>query len=304
MNWFIEPLERNEENTVSLTTLWEHQYCCPQPLFQLGRPQLIRLVCKELLQAVRSTSAVPWQPQHREICRKARTTAPVTVCDREKTWKADVGAPWKQTPCNLQDSWLRTGCWSPAPCPNTHMLNLYRDMTWEWETARHHCWQWDALRHGRAKIPKLQTLGTKLHFLWWGENNKKHERCLQRQFVLSFHSRDAGGETGTYHAKRLACGWMSRAVSPLTIWRTFMDSGIRGSKNRTSPFTLPTQEFHNVRLYPEQILKPRELSRMPVCELTAWIRQLGQRRHAPLPSLSAQLNFHWCHFYLVPSTKR
>lgn len=48
-----------------------------------------------------------------------------------------------------------------------------------------------------------------------------------------------------------------------------MDSGIRGSKNRTSPFTLPTQEFHNVRLYPEQILKPRELSRMPVCELTA-----------------------------------
>lgn len=57
----------------------------------------------------------------------------------------------------LQDSWLRTGCWSPAPCPNTHMLNLYRDLTWEWETARRHCWQGDALRHGRAKIPKLQT---------------------------------------------------------------------------------------------------------------------------------------------------
>lgn len=39
---------------------------------------------------------------------------------------------------------------------------------------------------------------------------------------------------------------MSRAVSPLTICRTFMDSGIRGSKNRTSPFTLPTHEFHSV----------------------------------------------------------
>jgi len=70
---------------------------------------------------------------------------------------------------------------------------------------------------------------------------------------------------------------MSRAVSPLTICRTFMDSGIRGSKNRTSPFTLPTHEFHNVRLYPDQTPQPRTSRRTPACELTAAIRQLGQR---------------------------
>lgn len=35
-----------------------------------------------------------------------------------------------------------------------------------------------------------------------------------------------------------------------------MDSGIRGSKKRTSPFTLPTQEVHNVRLCPGQVLQP------------------------------------------------
>lgn len=42
----------------------------------------------------------------------------------------------------------------------------------------------------------------------------------------------------TYQANRLACGWMSRAVSPFTICRTFTDSGILGSKKRTSPLTL------------------------------------------------------------------
>lgn len=30
-----------------------------------------------------------------------------------------------------------------------------------------------------------------------------------------------------------------------------MDSGIRGSKKRTSPFTLPTHEFHSVKLITE-----------------------------------------------------
>lgn len=44
---------------------------------------------------------------------------------------------------------------------------------------------------------------------------------------------------GTYQAMRLAWGWMSRAVSPFTICSTLTDSGIRGSKKRTSPFTLP-----------------------------------------------------------------
>lgn len=42
----------------------------------------------------------------------------------------------------------------------------------------------------------------------------------------------------TYQAIRFAWGWMSRAVSPFTICITFTDSGIRGSKKRTSPLTL------------------------------------------------------------------
>lgn len=53
---------------------------------------------------------------------------------------------------------------------------------------------------------------------------------------------------GTYHAIRLARGWMSRAVSPFTIWMTFTDSGIRGSKKRTSPLTLPKKGPDDVRL--------------------------------------------------------
>lgn len=47
-----------------------------------------------------------------------------------------------------------------------------------------------------------------------------------------------GGRQGTYQAIRFAWGWMSRAVSPFTICITFTDSGIRGSKKRTSPLTL------------------------------------------------------------------
>lgn len=51
---------------------------------------------------------------------------------------------------------------------------------------------------------------------------------------------DAGAawRQGTYQAIRFAWGWMSRAVSPFTICITFTDSGIRGSKKRTSPLTL------------------------------------------------------------------
>lgn len=43
---------------------------------------------------------------------------------------------------------------------------------------------------------------------------------------------------GSHQANRLACGWMSRAVNPFTVCRTLMESGARGSKNRTSPLTL------------------------------------------------------------------
>lgn len=43
---------------------------------------------------------------------------------------------------------------------------------------------------------------------------------------------------GSHQANRLACGWMSRAVKPFTVCSTLMESGIRGSKNRTSPLTL------------------------------------------------------------------
>lgn len=42
----------------------------------------------------------------------------------------------------------------------------------------------------------------------------------------------------THQANRLACGWMSRAVNPFTVCSTLMESGVRGSKNLTSPLTL------------------------------------------------------------------
>ncbi len=42
----------------------------------------------------------------------------------------------------------------------------------------------------------------------------------------------------THQANKLACGWISRAVSPFTVCNTLMESGVRGSKNRTSPLTL------------------------------------------------------------------
>lgn len=48
----------------------------------------------------------------------------------------------------------------------------------------------------------------------------------------------ASWRQGAYQAIRFAWGWMSRAVSPFTICITFTDSGIRGSKKRTSPLTL------------------------------------------------------------------
>lgn len=53
--------------------------------------------------------------------------------------------------------------------------------------------------------------------------------------------REAGGMKdfwGSHQANRLACGWMSRAVKPFTVCSTLTESGIRGSKNRTSPLTL------------------------------------------------------------------
>lgn len=42
----------------------------------------------------------------------------------------------------------------------------------------------------------------------------------------------------SHQANRLACGWMSRAVNPFTVCSTLMESGVRGSKKRTSPLTL------------------------------------------------------------------
>jgi len=42
----------------------------------------------------------------------------------------------------------------------------------------------------------------------------------------------------SHQANRFACGWMSKAVSPFTVCKMLIDSGIRGSKKRTSPFTL------------------------------------------------------------------
>lgn len=69
----------------------------------------------------------------------------------------------------------------------------------------------------------------------------------QRQGRPTF-SLEAEKRVGTYHAIRLAWGWMSRAVSPFTIWMTFTDSGIRGSKKRTSPLTLPKKGHDDARL--------------------------------------------------------
>lgn len=162
------------------------------------------------------------------------------------------------------------------------MLTLSRDLTQGCKTVHHHAkspvqrfhWCMQGIKFLSCKNGKEAALFV-ARLKQTTKPIKTHERCLQRQTVLSIHSRDARDESRTYHAKRLAWGWMSRAVSPLTIWRTFMDSGIRGSKNRTSPFTLPTHEFHIVRLYPNQILKPRKWSHKPVCELPTSIRKLG-----------------------------
>lgn len=68
-----------------------------------------------------------------------------------------------------------------------------------------------------------------------------------------------------------------------------MDSGIRGSKKRTSPFTLPTQEVHNVRPYPGRVLQPSSTACLQADHLQ---QKVSRETRAPLPPLPTQLNFH------------
>lgn len=68
--------------------------------------------------------------------------------------------------------------------------------------------------------------------------NKNTKRNVLLFLLRLFLSRNLHQHKQTHQANRLACGWMSRAVNPFTVCSTLMESGVRGSKNRTSPLTL------------------------------------------------------------------